>query len=443
MNPATASLSSRRIFALWWPLAASSLLMSAEFPIINAGIARKAGPDAALAGFAIAASLATLIEAPILMMIGAAAALATDRAMVRLLRRFTAAVALVMTGIYCLVSFTPIADRVLRDWLGLPPPVADACLPAFRILIFWPLATGWRRLHQGILIRMRRTRVISAGTIIRLCFSLLLTVLNITVLPWPGAVGGAVTTAGAVVLEAVLITYWARRILPELDDAPAPHMNYRQVLVFYLPLMMVSLMTILAQPAISAGLARAPFPTESLASWSILWGLTTLIGSVCNPLQETTISLAERRDATRVIRRFGLALGAAASGFLALLALTPLADLYFGQLIGLSPELRAVISPAILLVIPVPFLVACEMMLRGLLIRQRRTTATRLAMGAYMVMLGAGLAAGVALQWGTGTQIAATAALLALGGEIGVLAWHAAPVPALQLAKRRVSEGRE
>jgi len=424
----TSWLSARRVFALWWPLAASSVLMSAEFPVINAGIARTLNPDTALAGFAIAASLANLIEAPILMMIGAAAALATDRAMVRLLKRFTVTVALVMSAVYFLISFTPVADVVLRDWLQLPPAVADACLPAFRILILWPLPTGWRRLNQGILIRMRRTRVIGLGTIIRVSFTVLLTLFGVGVLRWPGAPGGALTSAAAVVLEAVLITIWAQRILPDLDDAPAPRMSYRQVFIFYLPLMMVSLMTILAQPAISAGLARAPFPTESIAAWSVLWGLVSLICSICTPLQETAITMAEQHAALPAIRRVGLGLGVAASGFLALLALTPLADVYFGQLIGISAALRGFTSHAILLLIPLPFLTACEMMLRGLLIKQQRTGATRLAMAANLVILGAGLAAGIALHWGTGIEIVAAATLLSFGGEICVLAWHVLPV---------------
>jgi hypothetical protein len=248
------------------------------------------------------------------------------------------------------------------------------------------------------------------------------------VLRWPGAPGGAFTSAGAVLLEAVLVTFWARRILPDLDDSPAPHMSYRQVFVFYLPLMMLSLMTILAQPAISAGLARAPFPTESLAAWSILWGLVTLISSICTPLQETTISFAVRHAALPAIRRLGLALGLAASGLVALLALTPLADLYFGRLMGVSPGLSGFINPAMLLLIPVPFLTACEMMLRGLLIKQQRTAATRLAMGSNLLILCVGLAAGIALQWGPGTLIVATATLLSITGEIGVLAWHALPV---------------
>jgi hypothetical protein len=421
----------RRVFALWWPLAASSLLMSSEMPIINSGVARTPNPEVALAGLAVAATLANLIESPVLMLIGATAALGTDRAMVRMLRRFMLALGLGMTAVYFLISFSPLADVILREWLGVPPAVADAALPALRILIFWPFPTGWRRFHQGILIRLRRTRVISMGTIFRLSVTIGVTILTMAVLRLPGNIGGAVTTASAVTAEAFIATYWARRVLSEVPEADEPSMDYRQLIGFYAPLVMVSMMSILADPLISTSLARAPFPTESLAAWPVVWGLTSLVAAFCAPLQETTISLADRREALPAIRRIGFLLGAGATSLLALLALTPLADFYFGQIIGLSAALRAFTNSAILMLIPYPLLQACEMMLRGFLIKQQRTSSARLGMACYLVLLTGSLLAGSFLHLGNGTQIAAVAVLVAISGEIGLLAWQARKLTAV------------
>ncbi|MBI5879995.1 MAG: hypothetical protein HZB53_20290 [Chloroflexi bacterium] len=425
--PRDSLISPRRIFSLWWPLAASSLLMSAEMPIINAGMARTPGPEAALAGFAVAATLSNLIEAPMLMLIGASAALSRDRAMVRVMRRFTFSLAIFVNVCYLLISFTPLADVILRQWMGLPPAVADACLPALRILILWPSPTGWRRMHQGILIRMRRTRIISAGTVIRVIFVALMTVLTLAVLRWPAAIGGAAVTGLAVVLEALLATFWANRVLPDMEEEIEPPMRFGPLLSFYVPLVMVSYMSIVSQPLLASGLARAPSPTQSLAAWPTIWSLTGLIGSICYPLQETTIALADRHTLGG-IRRFGMALGAAASGLLGVLALTPLAGFYFGQVIGLPADLRALTDTTIVLMIPYPFLMACEVMLRGFLIKQQHTGATRLAMGCYLLVLAASLLTGVALQIGTGAQIAATSILLAISCEVLLLGWLALPV---------------
>ncbi|MBI5879793.1 MAG: hypothetical protein HZB53_19275 [Chloroflexi bacterium] len=425
---ASTDIPARRIFDLWWPLAASSLLMSAEMPFVNAGIARTANADVALAGFGLAATLAILTEAPVILLNSATAALAKDRATFDLLSRFAFHLIFFVTAVHFLLSFTPLYDVVLRQWMGVPDAVADACLPALRILILWPAPIGWRRSRQGLIIRLRRTHLIGAGTVVRLCFTVGLTLLTIGVLGWPGQIGGAAAVGTAVLIEAAVITFWAGRLLVDVPTAPAPAMSYSQLLQFYLPLVVVSLLSILAQPILSTGLARAPFPTESLAAWPTLWGLASLMASFCQPMQETTVTFAERHGALGSIRRFGMVLGLGASAVLALLAFTPLADFYFGRMIGLSDHLRGYTNQAIALMVPYPFLMSCEVMLRGFLIKQHQTAAARLAMACYVLVLGVTLAAGVTLQLGTGVQIAAGAVLLAITSEVALLAWQARPV---------------
>ena len=51
-----------RIFWLWLPLAASTLLMSVEFPVVNSGIARTPNPEISLAAYGLAVNLAVLME---------------------------------------------------------------------------------------------------------------------------------------------------------------------------------------------------------------------------------------------------------------------------------------------------------------------------------------------------------------------------------------------
>src|SRR5256885_16740353 len=104
----TYSLSARKVFSLWWPLSASSMLMSAEMPFINAGIARTADPTVALAGFGLAMSLAILTEAPILMLNGTAAALAKDKPAFKGGGRVTIHLGLFLTGSSFLLRFTPL-----------------------------------------------------------------------------------------------------------------------------------------------------------------------------------------------------------------------------------------------------------------------------------------------------------------------------------------------
>jgi hypothetical protein len=50
-NPATGVQHYRKIFATWWPLAASWILMSLELPALSAVIARLPNPDINLAAY--------------------------------------------------------------------------------------------------------------------------------------------------------------------------------------------------------------------------------------------------------------------------------------------------------------------------------------------------------------------------------------------------------
>src|SRR5205085_11576471 len=125
------------------------------------------------------------------------------------------------------------------------------------------------------------------------------------ILRLPGQAAGALSIESAVICEAALMTVLARKLVAsDFPDANEPGLSYAQLLHFYLPLVMVSALSIVAQPLISTGLARAPFPTESLAAWPSVWGLTMLVGALCQPIQEVVIALAEQHDALRVLRRF-------------------------------------------------------------------------------------------------------------------------------------------
>ncbi len=420
----------RKIFSLWWPLAASSLLMSAEMPFVNSAIARTPNPEVALAGFGLAMNLAIVTEGPILMLIGTTTALAINRPAFKLIERFTIHLGIFVTVLNFVLAFTPVYDLVLRQVMGVPAPVAEACLPALRILLLWPAPIGWRRFHQGVLIRMRRTSLVSVGTILRLVITTLLTLVVFYVLYWPGQWAGAAAVVVAVLSEALFISIVARRLSANAlsDEVKGQSLTYLQLFHFHAPLAMMSLMSITAQPIVSTGLARAPFPTESLASWPTVWGLTMIICGFCQPVQETTIALVENHRSLGAVRRFGLLIGIGASALLALIALTPLADFYFGRMIGLSPRLLPFAHSAVWLMMDYPLLMAVEAMLRGVLVKQGRTKDVRLAMGVYLVVLGAALVIGITAGWGTGVQVAAVALHLAILSEIALLAWQAMTV---------------
>ena len=78
-----------RIGRVWWPLAASWLLMGAEVPTLSAIVARLPNPEINLAAYGgVVFPLALIIESPIIMLLAASTALSQDWASYLKIRRY-------------------------------------------------------------------------------------------------------------------------------------------------------------------------------------------------------------------------------------------------------------------------------------------------------------------------------------------------------------------
>ena len=69
----------RTVFATWWPLAVSWLLMGLELPAISAGLARLPDPKIHLAAYGgVVFPIALMIESPIVMLLTASTAVSKE-----------------------------------------------------------------------------------------------------------------------------------------------------------------------------------------------------------------------------------------------------------------------------------------------------------------------------------------------------------------------------
>src|SRR5690242_667263 len=77
------------VWASWWPLAASWILMGFELPAVSAAMARLPQPTVSLAAYGgVVFPMSLLIESPILMLLSASTALSKDLRSHRLVERF-------------------------------------------------------------------------------------------------------------------------------------------------------------------------------------------------------------------------------------------------------------------------------------------------------------------------------------------------------------------
>src|SRR5687768_7313663 len=113
MDGPPAPLDARRIVRLWWPLAASWLLMGVELPLVAAVMSRLDDPKVQLAAYgSVVFPVALVVEAPIIMLLAASTALCTDRHSYLEVRRFMLRAGALLTALHAAVAFTPLYDVV-------------------------------------------------------------------------------------------------------------------------------------------------------------------------------------------------------------------------------------------------------------------------------------------------------------------------------------------
>ncbi len=160
------TLTYRQIFTFWLPLAGTWLMMAVEGPYLAAIVARLGHPTENLAAFGVAFAFAVIIEAPVIMLMAAATALVRDRHSYLALRRFAYRLSAILTGVQVVAVLPPVFGWI-ADTVGLPPDVARLTHQGLAIMLPWPIAIGYRRFRQGLLISHDPTRRVAYGTVLR------------------------------------------------------------------------------------------------------------------------------------------------------------------------------------------------------------------------------------------------------------------------------------
>jgi hypothetical protein len=352
-------------------------MMSFEGPFLAALIARLPDPRHNLAAHGVAFAMAIIIEAPVIMMMGAATALVDGRIPYLRLRRFTMILNVLMTlGILLLVA-TPAYELVLQGWIGLDESIAKLTRGALALLVPWPASIGYRRFLQGLLIRSGSTRLVALGTAVRLTSMTATAVVLFLVSELPGSWLAACALSVGVLAEAAIARYLASGEVSRLSSEAAPDgtpVSYRDIWNFYLPLAWTSVVGLAAHPMVTFFMGHAARSLESLAVLPVINALTFIFRALGLAYQEVVITMLGRDTANRgPVLRFAASLGLTTSIGLAIIVATPLSRVWFQTISGLDSELyHFALLPARML-IPLPALSVLLSLQRGVLMQSRHT----------------------------------------------------------------------
>ncbi|HPJ59766.1 MAG TPA: MATE family efflux transporter [Bacteroidales bacterium] len=338
----SANLTYRKIFLFWGPLALTWLMMAFEQPFLIAFIARLGEAKYNLAAFGIAGSFAMIIEAPIIMLMSASTALVRGRHSYRKLKKFTDILNAGITVIQLIFLIPPVFRFIVIGLMEVPEDVARLAHVALLIFLPWAASIGYRRFYQGILIRHNLTRRVTYGTMVRLSVIVILGFLFFT-MGVQGAYLGAAAMSLAVILEALATKMMASKTLKyllEKEDHENGSLRLRSIARFYFPLALTSILSLGVHPFVTFFLGRSYMAVESLAVLPVVSSLVFIFRSMGLSYQEVSIALiGERKQNYVVLRNYAIYLAVIVTVLISVLAFTPLADLWFINVSGLSKEL--------------------------------------------------------------------------------------------------------
>ena len=418
-------LAYRSIFFFWLPLAGAWLMMAVEGPYLAAVIARLPDPTPNLAAFGVSFAFAIIIESPVMMLMSASTALVEDGPSYRALRRFSLGLTAIVTAGQIILLLPPVFDLIMRG-LTLPDNVARLTHGALLILLPWPAAIAYRRFRQGLLIRNHQTRRVAYGTVIRLVSISVTGLAAFRYTSLPGVHVGALALSVGVVCEAAASRMMTHRLVPELLGRPrAPErmagLSMSAITRFYTPLALTTLMALSIQPMVTFFMGQARFPLESLAVLPVIDGLTFIFRAIGLSYLEVAIALlGDRREHFARLRNFAAALAVGACGGLSAIVLTPLAEVWFQTVSGLSLTLTAFALLPAQIMAPFPILSVTLHTQRAVLVHAHRTRPITTATVAEVIVVGTVLALAIHRFDFVGV-VAATTAILT--GRVVAVAW--------------------
>ena len=417
----------RKIFTTWWPLAASWILMSLELPALSAVIARLPNPEINLAAYGgVVFPLALIFESPIIMLLAASTALSKDCASYQRLHTYTMRAGLILTIVHILVAFTPLYYVVVVNIIGAPQEIVEPARLGLMIMTPWTWSIAYRRFNQGVLIRTGHSKAVGLGTVVRLSANLIVLTIGYIAGNVPGIVVGTSAVACGVISEAIYAGLVVRPVLHnELRLAPVvePPLNWQAFWAFYFPLVMTSLLSLLANPIGSAALSRMPLALESLAVWSVITGLIFILRSLGIAYNEVVVALMDMYGAYPYLKRFADLLAATTTVLLLVVTATPLSHLWFQGVSGLRPDLAELAQNALWFALPLPALSVLQSWYQGTILYSKRTNGITESVIIYLFTSLIVLGAGVAVNNITGLNIGILALTLSVATQTGWL-WY-------------------
>ncbi len=357
-------------WSFYWPLAlmGAAMLLGAQFQ--NATLARYPNATVELATFAIAASIFAISKSFMAFTPQLANVFSRSDHGQRMCFRFVLALSVVITMPITLLAFTTTGNALVAAIFDLDEPTTATVARYLRIVSPAILLEGVRMYWTGLLIQSQRTRSVTVLNALYLSVTAVVLVAGVRLsLPAVVTVGSAQMIAA--IAHASFSWRTVRRSYRLPDTVEHDTVGYAELVRFYWPLALNSVMFAFIRPTIYAFVSRTPDPQNTLAALRVSFELTMIFFNPLNQFRHLYVTFG-REDPVGV-KRFMIAIMLLVLGLMLILVLTPLGSFVFGTLLGVSAEVEALALQSTLILCAVPLAITLRNTLHGISLIKRST----------------------------------------------------------------------
>lgn len=359
------------------PLMVTVLIQEFSGQVLNGGMARMPRATETLAGFGLAWGLVTFLSGTLTQARQLGLVLVEHIQAYQKVSWFVVAAGLLLAGLLACLAFTPLGTWVIEDLHGVERPLGAVVRRAFFWLIPFPVFKGMTRFYTGMLIRIRRTDVVSYATVTGIGVSILAVFALLPAgfvqaqpirLPILAIYASALTEFG-------IIQWGCRRYVRLSPRGSEPDLTLAYVVRFFWPLVLIMATQAGTRPLINLFVSRGPDGTEALAVLTVVYALGHVPYGWLNEVRNLPTAFQREKDSLAPIRRFILGCGLVSFGTMIVLFWTPAKEYILEILIGIGPELAVHCGVPLLIFSFFPFVVILRGYYHGIGLLEHRTRA--------------------------------------------------------------------
>lgn len=368
-----------RFFRFLLPLAITNIVLEFGTQMLNAGMARMPNATETLAGFGVAWGIVLFLTSPLGQARELGLVMGDGRAARQQVRRFVLYTGIVLTASLAALALTPLGHWIVEDFHGIDERLGVTVRTAMLWLAPYPLIRGLALYHAGLLIRHRRTALVSYAMVASIACSILAVFLGLA-LDWATAQPIRLPILGVyagILVELGIILWGVRRVLHDhrvtAADPIAP--GYGQIIRFFWPLALILMTQEFSRPLINLFVSRQSAGPEALAVLAVAYVLGRIPYGWLNDIRNLASAFREETDSLRHIRRFATGCTLVSVAMMLILFWTPLRERILLDLIGLPPLLSEMSRVPLQIFVAFSVAVAIRAYYHGVALRERRTAA--------------------------------------------------------------------